>query len=368
MGFNLSSNMNLPIPQVGNEAGPQYATDINNCLTLLDQHNHTPGYGAQVPSAGIDINSDLSFNSNNLTDARSLRLDINASPLSDSSDLACLYASGVDLYFNDAAGNQIRITQSGGIAGTPGSISNLTSPASAAYVSASHTFVWESDANTPANMDGASILIRNLSANSKALTLAPPNAMAVDYTITLPVLPASTKIMALDASGNMSAPYSVDNSTINISTNTIQVKPGGITVTQLAPLNSQLSSSCGTFTNTGTSVVDVTNLTVTITTLGRPVMLQLIADGTAFVSGSPNNCFELIGSNAQAYVIFNKDGSEIASYNIEAGSTSIWPGSAFSMVDFPAAGTYTYKLQIKPDDGASSMSVFNLKLLAYEIG
>lgn len=224
----------LPIPIVGTEPGPQYATDINSCLTIIDGHNHSPGLGVQVPTAGLNINADLSFGANNAYNLRSVRFSAQGSPLALADDLGCLYESGVDLYYNDGLGNQIRITQSGGIAGTPGSIANLTPPASASYVSLSSTFVWQSAANTPANMDAASYIFRNLVANSKGLTLEPPAAMGADYTITLPTLPVSQKFLTLDATGNMAASWAVDGSTIVISSNTVLVPTGGITATQLA--------------------------------------------------------------------------------------------------------------------------------------
>lgn len=204
MATNLSSNMNLPVPGVGTEAGPQYALDINNCLTIIDGHDHTPGSGVQLTPASLDINAELTINSNNLTDARSVRFAPQGAPLAEVTDLGCIYESGVDLYYNDGAGNQIRITQSGGIAGTPGSIANLVPPASASYVSANDTFVWQSDALTPANMDGASYILRNLTASSFGLTLSPPT-IASDYTITLPQLPLTTLPLSISASGAMAA-------------------------------------------------------------------------------------------------------------------------------------------------------------------
>jgi len=205
MPTTTSSNMLMPVPVVGSESGPQYATDVNNCLTIIDGHNHTPGLGVQIPVSGLNINADLSLNGNNLTAARTLRLQVQNSTPAGSSDLDCLYVTGVDLYYIDGNGNNVRITQSGGVAGSPGSISNLTSPASAAYVSADSTFVWQSAANTSANLDCASILIRNLTANSKALTLNPPNSMGSNYSITLPSLPAATSFLTMDTSGNISA-------------------------------------------------------------------------------------------------------------------------------------------------------------------
>lgn len=200
-----STNMLLPVPVVGVAPGPAYATDVNSCLTIIDGHDHTPGFGVQITPSGLNISSDLTMAQNNLTNIRSLRLYPQNAPLAGVSDLGCIYESGVDLYYNDGNGNQVRITQSGGVAGTTGSIANLTSPASATYVSGSATFVWQSDVNTPANMDGASYILRNLVASSKGLTLAPPNSMASDYTIVLPTLPASTLPVSISSGGTMSA-------------------------------------------------------------------------------------------------------------------------------------------------------------------
>lgn len=198
-----SPNMNLPVPIVGSDPGPTWASDLNSCLALIDSHTHTSGSGVQITPSGMNISGDLSMSNNNLTLCRSTRYQVQGSTLSASADVGCTYVTGVDLYYRDVSGNNVRITQSGGVAGSPGSIGSLSSPATATYVSANATFVWQSDANTSANLDCASLLIRNLVASSYALTLAPPNAMGANYTLTLPSVPAQTNVMTLDASGSM---------------------------------------------------------------------------------------------------------------------------------------------------------------------
>lgn len=225
-----SANMLLPIPVVGTDPGPQYATDINSCLTLIDGHNHTPGYGVAIPTDGLNINSDLTFNNFNAVSIKSVRFQSQGSPLAGATDLGCVYESGVDLWYNDGNGNQIQITSGGALAGTPGSISGLVSPASASYVALSETFVWQSDALTPANMDFASAILRNLSASSKGLTLQPPAAMAADYSITLPTLPASQKIVTMDASGVMAAAWVPDGTSITVTANQLVVVPDGVSI------------------------------------------------------------------------------------------------------------------------------------------
>lgn len=203
----LSPNMSLPVPVVGVDPGPDFATNINTCLSLLDSHNHAPGSGIQIDPTGININADLQMNSNNLIGARTARFTSQSTVLSLPADLSCLYAVLGDLYFNDGLGNQIRLTQSGSIVGTAGSITGLASPASASYVAANSTFVWQSGTNIPANLDAGSVILRKVSVNSPGITLSVPSAISTDYNVILPPLPAADSFMCIDQSGNITAPY-----------------------------------------------------------------------------------------------------------------------------------------------------------------
>lgn len=201
--------MSLVVPGVGTEGGPQYAEEINNSLSIIDAHSHLPGSGVPITSDALNIDGDVAMNGFNLTSARSLRLDAQDTPLSDPLDLTCVYVSGVDLYYNDANGTPVRITQDGAVAGTPGSIANLVSPASASYVSANDSFVWESDVNTPAAMDNGPITIRNIDPSSNGITLQPPTPLAADFTLTLPVPPAATSFLTMTNTGVMNANVAV---------------------------------------------------------------------------------------------------------------------------------------------------------------
>jgi len=204
MAITYSPNMNLQIPSVGTEPGPDYAQDVNNSLNIIDGHDHSPGYGTPVTPAGMNINSDLSMLGNDLTSVRTIRFQSQGTAPAGPLDLGCLYEVGNDLYFTDGTGVSVRITQSGAVAGTPGSIANLVSPASASYSVASKTFIFQSDALTPGNIDGASIVLRNLVASSYGLTLSPPT-LASDTSITLPPIPASKLPVVISSSGVMTA-------------------------------------------------------------------------------------------------------------------------------------------------------------------
>ena len=230
-----SANMNMPVPVVGVDPGPDYATDVNQCITILDAHDHSAGYGVQITPAGLNINADLSMQSNDLILIRSTRWDAQGAALSDPSDLGCAYVNGVDLYFNDMNGNQIQITSGGAVAGTPGSISGLVSPASASYVGGSGTFVWKSTATTPANLDCAAITIREQVASPNGITIESPSSLGANYTMVLPTaLPAGQRFMTLDNGGNIAASWNVDNSSIEVASNVVRVKAGGITPAMLS--------------------------------------------------------------------------------------------------------------------------------------
>lgn len=255
MATTITPNMSLIIPTAGQEPGPDYATDVNSSLTLVDQHDHSPGKGVQITPAGLNINDDLDFNGNFAIDVAGITLEAQVSTPA----VNTLYENGVDLYFVDGLGNNIRITQSGGVAGTPGSIANLVPPASATYVAGSKTFVWQSAASTAANMDNASIIMRNITPNSTfGLTLQPPSALSQNYSITLPTLPVANSFMQISTLGVVSASIAVSGgiTASNIAAGT-QIP---VVIASLTDADSPYSLAVGT----GMASADTTSGSITI--------------------------------------------------------------------------------------------------------
>lgn len=350
-----SPNMNLPIPVTGVDPGPDWANNLNACLQVLDGHNHASGSGVQINPAGININTDLPFNLNNATLLRSVRFSPQLAVLVLPTDLGCLYEVGVDLYYNDGSGNNIRITQSGGVAGTPGSITGLVPPASATYVAGNQTFVWQSAALTPANLDAGSVIIRKILSGSNGIKISAPLGLSADYEIFLPVaLPLAQKIVTLDASGNLAASWDVDNVTLEVVANNLQVKNQSVTQAKLAlrviTINGSnpgvggisISSSSGVAFTTSAVFVPITNMSCTITTLGRPVNIDVISDGTANPS-----FWEIITTGGTGRIRILRDATEIAQhyFNVPTSGTWQWPSSLLSHIDVPAAGTYVYSME-----------------------
>lgn len=372
-GETQSANMGLVIPGVGVTTGPQWASDINASLNIIDAHDHSAGRGVQVTPSGLNISSDLSIGGNNLTNIRAVRMGTQSGVLNGASDLGELYNNQGNLFYADGNGNQVQITLNGSVAGATGSISGLNSPASASYNSGSQTFIWQSGSNTAANMDAGSLLMRNITANSKALTLSPPAAMGSNYSVTLPTLPASQKIMTLDASGNMSAPYTVDNSTLDISSNLLEVAASGVGTTQIAngavtqgKLASKTSTSSSSVSGfSGSSSSFVTLASVTYTSTGRPAIVSLqstvITNSYIRVSGVSTSSEAFV----TAQIAFFQDGGDIGVYDLGSvsyqrsttptyGSSINYSPSGFMRIIQPSAGSVTIDFKYKVSMTAGS--------------
>lgn len=362
MSTTLSPNMNLPVPTVGVEPGPAWATDVNNCMSTIDSHDHSSGKGVIITPAGLNISSDLSFINNNAIMVRTVRYQ--PGPTLGAADLAASYvtANG-DFWYVNSNGASVQITNGSSLAGASGTISGLTAPASASYVSANSTFVWQSAANTAANLDAGSVILRNLTASSHGTTLSAHSSLAADYTITFPAaVPGTTNFLTMDTSGNIG--------------NSVHL----IGPTNLTPVNLITSSTCGNFSTTNSTATLVTNLSVTITTTGRPVWVGLISDG----NGSGNNATvgvtdvsgDKVATGSVAIFGDSGGGTKIAGYDIQTGisggspavSGSFVPASSVYTIDTPSAGVQTYLIKINADAvGDSTVYVKYAKLIAYEL-
>lgn len=129
----------LTLPVVGSTVDPKWAAETNANWETLNATAY--GSGSQVPSAGLNINGDVSWNGFNLTGLRALRMQIQSGTLTGANDKVELYSVNGDLYFNNSAGTAVRLTTGAQLAtsGSNGSFgvksvtSDLTVPSSATY-------------------------------------------------------------------------------------------------------------------------------------------------------------------------------------------------------------------------------------------
>ena len=159
--------------------------------------------------------------------------------------------------------------------------------------------------------------------------------------------------------------------------------------TQLEGVGAQVSATCGNFSyNNHLAMSDVTNLTVTITSHGRPVVLMLVHDGDAAHPGSLGSSSATVASIGGLYTLLETSTSTVIASNLfaynevlygdtpptPAGTNVTFFGATFGntppgVIAFhqPAAGTYTYKVQVKPLYASVTVYVQYLKLIAYEM-
>jgi hypothetical protein len=146
------------------------------------------------------------------------------------------------------------------------------------------------------------------------------------------------------------------------------------TGTSVAARGVAISSSSGSFLyNTDASYVDVTNLSVTIVTSGRPVMLMIVAAGTS-ASSQTGLYAESIASagHISMFIRLVRDVTTILDTTLQqyipasSGVGIIMPGGV-PFIDAPAAGTYTYKVQVARGNSNSSARVNSCKLVAFEL-
>ena len=277
MSSTISPNMNLIVPTVGSEPGPTYADDVNASLNLIDGHDHSSGSGVPINPAGIDINTSLPFGNNPATALSAAAFTAQSAQ----TITKAIYVKGVDLYYRDGNNNEIQLTSGGSIVGTAGSITGLPSgTAGVSYSAGIYTFA--AATNTPANIQMGSALLGNNSALSKYLTLSPPAAMAANFTLTLPSVPASQSFVTIDASGNFGTPitYVGGITGTNIAAGTIagsNLIAGTITATQLA-------SDAVTTAKILDGAVTAAKITPTFT-LGSAAQSGITVTGT-YVSGA----------------------------------------------------------------------------------
>ncbi len=168
----------------------------------------------------------------------------------------------------------------------------------------------------------------------------------------------------------------VDNATLAYSSSQLKIKDAGVGSTQLAAasvtqakraaLGQQVSSSSSTFSHSGdTNLTAVTNLSVSLTTTGRPVFVGLIPDGTnsAYIQHSNLN-----GAKITLYRDSTEIANSTASVNLGGTAQSMTiPVSSIYTIDVPGAATYTYTCKVQLIVNTTGISVYYAKLVAYEL-
>lgn len=271
--------MLLEIPIVGVEVGPAWAAEINQAFTRIDEHDHTTGKGVLIPTAGLNINADLSISGFNVISVRSLRGVNNSAVLSTGADVNCFYVVNGDAYFNNSAGTPVQITSGAGLnfasLGTIGGDYGQPSvTASVTYSDALKTYSFTQAASTPAKMYMGDIILQAPVNGTQAITIkADPTTSS--YTLRLPLsLPASKKILTMTGAGEVNADYDTDNITLEVSGSNLQIKNDGVTTPKILDQN--------------VTTAKIADANVTLVKLGADVSIGGITLKQRYTSGSGN--------------------------------------------------------------------------------
>jgi len=389
--------MNLTLPTVSITIGPTWATQLNTALTSIDSHQHTPGTGQLIPSAGLNINADLGFSNFNATTLRTTRFFNQSTPLALPTDINCLFVSGGELWFNNQAGVPLQLTSNGSLSvGSIGGITGLGGTSAAlTYNSGIGTFIFTQNPNQAANIDVGNVIIRNpIGTGNPGVTLS-VGTLSGAYALTFAsALPASTSFLTSTAAGqlgyiatlgvlttaNLSASAGILGSQLSASAGIVgtqlsasagivggqlanstvtgsKIASATITRANEAAVGQQVSASCGNFTTT-TTLSNVTNLSVTIVTTGRPAMVLIQPD-----TGGTSDL--LIPSGVTLTVTLLRDGATIGSGSYNSNFNTLSTGLSIVVLDTLSAASHTWTVQAVTNTGTAQVQ--NYILAAYEL-
>lgn len=351
------------------------ATNIEANWQILDVHDHSSGKGSQVPTSGLNINAALNFSGNKAYNFLATQFSNQSSSLATAANKPCIYVLNGELRYIDNSGNDVLMTNSGSVAGTSGSISGLTAPVAAGFSSA--TFAWQANSGTGlyAKMSNADINLYQATAGvTNAVTLKSYPSLAASYSVIFPsAVPASTAYVSMDNTGQLATASADTIGAAMTATggNAVAAIRSRATGTTVAAGGVAISASSGSYALAAPAAyTDVTNLSVTITTSGRPVFVGCISAATSSVVGSATGYFVIQNTGSGTVCITITRGGTVIMNTQQSqnysNTQSYLPASAISFVDAVAAGTYTYKIQVGSNNG-TTIGVQDVKLVAYEL-
>lgn len=207
--------MQMDLPVVSTTLGPTWAAELNAALGVVDEHDHTSGKGKQVPSAGININADLTF-------AGWAAINLKYSGyVPEGGSLAATYTNAIysvngDLYWNNGTGQAVKVTDgatinAASIGGIGGDYGGVGVPAAENYEQGSDTYHFYEDptAPTPLYSDikatGVRFVNDGFVGTQYEAKIINPTNQTENYTIKLPTAistAGSGKLLKIDSFGN----------------------------------------------------------------------------------------------------------------------------------------------------------------------
>lgn len=228
-GQNMTTlpNMGLVLATPGGTTGT-WGTVVNNAFGLLDTHNHTAGLGVKVPTAGLNIDADLTFSS--LYAPTNLHRLSFAAVAALAANNKSLFVSSADseLYWRSNAGTNVKMTAGSALnvaafaGGFSGDYSAVGAVAAFDDAGDRYTFKQQTPFNWARMASGEVRIFETGTTESVFVGLAAPAALAVSYTMTWPTAaPGSTAIAQIDNAGQWSFSNTVANALVLSSSLTV---------------------------------------------------------------------------------------------------------------------------------------------------
>jgi hypothetical protein len=232
--------MNLTLPDVSVTIGPDWATQLNAALSSVDSHDHSSGNGNKVTQAGINITDDFPLNAKGLTGTGRVTYS-NLTALI--STTVSTYVKDGDLYFNDASGNQIRITAGGSLdVSSVGGITGdyASTSASAFYTDAVLKYFFQDSNAARSLVDMATSRLVTSYSSAQTLDYTVDDLVLVSGNTTLTLPAASTRCQFIIKKTDSNA------TTVTIDANGSETIDGALTFTITEQYTSVTLCSDGT--------------------------------------------------------------------------------------------------------------------------
>lgn len=360
--------MGLTIPDPLVTVGPTWASNISDSLDIIDAHDHSSGSGVKIPTTGLNINADLSFQSFAASDLRATIYDnLSADP----AENASVYFKNGNFFIKNPAGQVVQVTLGNSVNSASGAITGLVSPASASFSAISNTFTWLYDTDLPAKMANSDISLYPYGvASANPLVLAAPTGVTTYTWFFPPTVAPSFSIVSTDETGQSDyvTPSAAYQALFVNSTNdgfefslvdTVHIDDEAVTFGKLYPRALSLGPAAigaVAYTDFGSAVTPgppVSVASVILNTTGRPVMMMIEGmDASADCHIAYNGLF----------IEFRVNGTPITTYGSNLSGQQM-PPSVMKIV-MPAAGTNTFSLRAA-SLGASAF--VDCRLTVYEM-
>ena len=371
-------NMLLTLPTVGvnGTQGPQWASELVDSLTSVDYHNHIEGRGKTLNNNSFVIDADFAINFKEIKEIASLALlNLGTQPTT----LNLCYDFNGEFYFNDKNGNKVQITN-GGTINVP-SVDGITgdyttSDADLSYSSTSKSFIFKQTALITASTDHGPLKIYRPTLGSGYAQIKQNDSQSTDLDFTWPsFLPTTSQVIRSTDAGvlnpsELQSTDIVDGSILNSkmandSVETPALKNSSVTSSKRVGANYVVSANTGTLALGLAVNTFVSQLQITITTIGRPVMV-----GVKSAAGSQGTLYLYQNILSISSFWCYRNGSLINPVNLRFGSINsnqvYMPPNILNFLDTPSAGTYTYTFRFITGTN-TGLTIQNVQSYAYEL-